>query len=85
MKENPDREKNLKTLVENNKVFENCDDKNHTYKEWKKVPITIKSKRRKEKRITKIKNVKQAKCKADFQEQFRNGKIRFIGHTDRIK
>ena len=68
-----------------NKIFESCNVTEYKYEEWRKVPITIKTKAGEEKLIKKMKIVKQAKTKTDFEQYFRDQIVKFRDHTHRIK
>ena len=50
-----------------------------------KAPVVIKSKSGEEKKIQKMKIVKQTKSKNHFEKQFHDKIVKFRGHTDWIK
>ena len=66
-------------------IFKKCDVKQFSYEQWKKVPVTIKSKSGEEKVFQKMKLVQQTKSKEEFVELFSTDLIKFRTHTDRIK
>ena len=47
-----------------------------------KAPVVIKSKSGEEKKIQKMKIVKQTKSKNHFEKQFHDKIVKFRGHTD---
>ena len=68
-------------------MFETCKTKSYHFEQWKKTPVTIKSRSGEEKVIRKMKivNQKKKKSKADFEKEFVEEIAKFVEHSTRIK
>ena len=77
--------KTFQTQEDITNIFKKCDVKQFSYEQWKKVPVTIKSKSGEEKVIQKMKLVQQTKSKEEFVELFSTDLIKFRTHAIRIK
>ena len=67
------------------KLFETCKTKSYHFEQWKKTPVTVKSRSVEEKVIRRMKIVNQEKSKADFEKEFVEEIAKFIEHSTRIK